>query len=260
VRKPEYASYQSKAKAEGYEVVLLELVCDSTVELERFRKRSVHGVPGGAVGSMWARWEQDQAALRLAPYESQELMAWLREQGMYDHAPHTHLIMPSGPFLSVPDSALEEFHERHAAEWDRNYISEIGRPESFQLFFDIDGLGLDVVLPALPALRTLVGDTDLVLTGVEGPPPGLHIFVVGRLVDSAAATSLREQWLRAAPELGDHVDGQLYKNPQLRLLASRKISKDGVDLGRVHAPLGRFTADGWQSEAGWRWSEVSIRA
>merc|ERR1712118_306444 len=113
VRKSEYSFYLSKAEAHGYSVVVLELICESTVELEQFRKRSIHDVPGAKVGSMWTRWEQDVTALRLAPYEPKELMVWLREQGMYDHPPHTHLIMPSGPFLSVPDFALQEFHNLH---------------------------------------------------------------------------------------------------------------------------------------------------
>jgi len=251
-------SSQVQTLNEGYEVVLLELVCDSTAELERFRKRSIHSVPGATVGSMWSRWQSDPSSLRIAPYEPQELIPWLREQGFYDHPPHTHLIMPTGPFLSIPAMAMEEFYERHDAEWGQNYISEIGNRSSFQLFFDIDGLGLDAVLPALPKLRAILDDADLMLSGVEGPPPGLHIFVPGKKVDSASALELRRCWVEAAPELGSHVDDQLYQNPQLRLLGSRKISKQGVDTGRVHQHLGRFGAFGWQEGGWWEWHELSI--
>merc|ERR1719158_2187138 len=126
------------------------------------------------------------------------------------------------------------------------------------MFFDIDGLGLGDVLPALPKLRALTDGSDLVVTGVEGPPPGLHVFVVGKTVSTEVAFSLREQWLEAAPELSGHLDDQLYRNPQLRLLGSRKISKEGVDLGRIHSYLGRFHAAGWDPGAPWTWQEVSI--
>jgi len=259
VRRSEYVFYVTAAEAAGYEVVVLELVCQTTTELERFRKRSIHGVPGGVVGGMWARWEQDPRALRLAPYEPQELMPWLKASGMYDHSPHTHLIMPTGPFLSVPSGAFSEFHALHTAEWGRNYISEIGNGQSFQLFFDIDGLSLDILLEALPTLRGLLGErADLVLTGFEGAPPGYHIFVVGRKVDSEAALDLRRRWVEAVPEIEVYVDSQLYRNPQLRLLGSRKISKDGIDMGRVHSPLGRFDDNGWQPGSSWEWHEVSI--
>jgi hypothetical protein len=259
VRRSEYAFYVKEAEAVGYEVVVLELVCQATTELERFRKRSVHDVPGGVVGGMWARWEQDPRALRLVPYEPQELLPWLKASGMYDHSPHTHLIMPTGPFLSVPSGASAEFHALHAAEWGRNYISEIGNSKSFQLFFDIDGLAIDVLLEALPMLRTLLGErTNLVLTGFEGTPPGYHVFAVGRKVDSEAALDVRRRWIEAVPGIEPYVDGQLYRNPQLRLLGSRKISKDGIDTGRVHSPLGRFGDDGWQPGASWEWHEVNI--
>merc|ERR1712039_1156946 len=125
---------------------------------EQLRRRSVHGVPGSAVGSMWARWEHDPAALRLAPYIPQDLLHWLREHGMVDHTPHTHLVMPCGPFLSVPASARAEFYQRHAAEWAGNYIAELGQGNAFQLFFDIDGLSLESLVDALPALHKIVGD------------------------------------------------------------------------------------------------------
>jgi len=82
--------------------------------------------------------------------------------------------------------------------------------------------------------------------------------VVGKVVDSATAFALRQRWLEVAPEMGDHVDDNLYRNPQLRLLGSRKISKDGVDLGRVHDPVGRFDADGWHEGGKWEWHEMSI--
>jgi len=259
VRRSDYAFYVTAAEAAGYEVVVLELVCQTTTELERFRKRSLHGVPGGAVGGMWARWELDPRALRLVPYEPQELMPWLKASGMYDHSPHTHLIMPTGPFLSVPSGAFSEFHALHAAEWGRNYISEIGNSKSFQLFFDIDGLAFDVLLEALPKLRSLLGErTDLVLTGFEGTPPGYHVFAVGRKVNTEEALGLRRRWVEAVPEIEAYVDSQLYRNPQLRLLGSRKISKDSIDTGRVHLPLGRFGEDGWLPQVSWEWHEVSI--
>mmetsp|Transcript_48172 Transcript_48172/g.85528 ORF Transcript_48172/g.85528 Transcript_48172/m.85528 type:complete len:1677 (-) Transcript_48172:71-5101(-) len=260
VRRSEYEKYRSKAETEGYAVVILEMICESTSDLERFRKRSVHDVPGGAVGAMWSRWEQDPSALRLAPYDPQEFLQWLQEQGMCgrpSHA-HTHMVMPNGPFISVPPHLLDEFHERHVAEWGRNYISEVVRTETFQLFFDIDKLGLDVLVPTLSKLRDLVG-VPLVLTGFVGPPPGYHIFAVGKIVNSAEAFSLRQRWLEAAPELGDHVDDQLYKNPQLRLVGSRKISKEGIDTGRVHEVIGRFDID-WQENASWAWKEVTIHS
>eukprot|EP00746_Dinoflagellata_sp_MGD_P138965 gnl/MRDRNA2_/MRDRNA2_72504_c1_seq1.p1 gnl/MRDRNA2_/MRDRNA2_72504_c1~~gnl/MRDRNA2_/MRDRNA2_72504_c1_seq1.p1 ORF type:complete len:1636 (+),score=316.11 gnl/MRDRNA2_/MRDRNA2_72504_c1_seq1:35-4909(+) len=258
VRKSDYAFYQSRSESEGYQVVVLEMVCDSTTELEQFRKRSKHDVPGSAVGAMWGRWERDPTALRIAPYVPQKLMAWLQEQNMLGHQPHTHLIMPRGPFLSVPAAAQSEFHERHALEWDRNYISEIGRPHCFQLFFDIDGLNLDSLLVALPQLRVLAG-VPLMVTGIEGPPPGYHIFAPGVIVDSSAALALRQKWIDAVPSLQGYVDDQLYQNPQLRLLGSRKLSKDGVDTGRVHKFVGRLDST-WEcdDQVMWQWSDVSI--
>merc|ERR1712217_153461 len=188
---------------------------------------------------------------------TQALMQWLREQGMVDHPPHTHLVMPRGPFLSVPVNARTAFHEKFEAEWGTNHISELGRPNAFQLFFDIDGLSLAELLQALPALHEILGAT-LFVTGVDGPPPGYHVFAPGHIVDSAKALSLRQKWIDLVPELQGYVDGQLYQSPQLRLLGSRKISKDGVDTGRVHEFVGVF--DGrWHHEAvQWDWSQVSI--
>lgn len=258
VRRADYAFYRSKAEAVGYSVAVLEFVCPSTADLERLRRRSVHGVPGGAVGAMWARWEHDPAALRLEPHLPQELLPWLREQNLLDRTGHTHLVMPRGPFISVPQALRAEFLERFGSEWGRHHISEIGRQQAFRLFFDVDGLALDRLLPALPALRSLVGRTLLITGTAEPPAPGYHIFVPACIVDSAEAASLRQQWLRAAPELEPYVDAQVYRNPQLRLLGSRKISKEGVDIGRVHEVVGRFDA-AWEPGAGaWEWSEVSI--
>lgn len=262
VRKQDYSFYWSRAESEGYAVVLLEMVCESTTELEQLRKRSVHNVPGGAVGAMWARWEQDHRALRFAPHVPMELLQWLKEKGMVGRPPNTHLVMPNGPFLSIPVASRAEFHARHAAEWACNHISEIGHTNGFQLFFDIDGLSFDRLLQGLPALRALVG-VPLVVTGVDGPPPGHHIFAPGRIVNSKEALDLRGKWLKAVPAMEGFVDDQLYRNPQLRLLGSRKVSKEGVDTCRVHEFLGRFDAD-WQQAAdrrsGWAWHEVSIHS
>jgi len=268
VRRADYGHYLSAAAEHGYAAVVLELSIDTTSELEQLRRRSLHDVPGGAVGAMWARWEQDPDALRLKPHLPQALLKWLQEQGFVGHPPHTHLIMPTGPFLSVPQAARAAFYERHAAEWDRNHISEIAQPQGFQLFFDIDGLSFEDLLPALPSLRALVG-APLVLTGLEGPPPGYHIFAPGKVVDPEGAHKYRQAWLDAYPGLDKFVDDNLYRSPQLRLLGSRKISKDAVDTGRVHTFLGRFDAE-WtpaaaagpeeagEEESRWAWHEVSI--
>lgn len=254
----EYAFYRERAGAAGYTVVVLEIVCASTTELELFRKRSVHKVPGQAVGAMHRRWEHDPAALRILPCVPQELLPWLREQNMLERPPHTHLVMPKGPFISVPLRARAEFLERFASEWGRNYISELASPEAFRLFFDIDNLSFDKLLPALKPLRALVG-APLVLTGTTDPPsPGYHICVPARTVDTATAFALRRQWLDAVPDLESHVDSQLYQSPQLRMVGSRKISKDGVDMGRVHQVVGCFDED-WQPDFQWKWSDVSIQ-
>jgi len=263
VRRGDYSFYSTKAEAQGYTVVVLEFVCESTADLERMRARSVHSVPGGAVGGMWARWEQDPSSLKIAPYMPLELLQWVREMGMINRQPNTHLVMPRGPFFSVAASARAEFHERFAREWGRHPISEQGCPRGFRLFFDVDGLDLERLLPALQPLHSLVG-SRLVVTGTcEPPAPGYHIFAPERVVDAAGALALRRRWLELVPALEGYVDGQVYKAPQLRLLGSRKVSKDGVDLGRVHAVVGRLDADGgWREaaagDADWSWSEVSI--
>jgi predicted kinase len=77
VRKSDYAFYRDKAEAAEYSVCVLEIICENTTELEKFRKRSVHDVPGSATGNMWSRWEHDNTALRLTPYIPQQLMPWL---------------------------------------------------------------------------------------------------------------------------------------------------------------------------------------
>uniref|UniRef100_A0A7S4QL71 3'-5' exonuclease domain-containing protein n=1 Tax=Alexandrium monilatum TaxID=311494 RepID=A0A7S4QL71_9DINO len=258
VRRADYAFYQSKAEAAGCSVAVLELICHSTAELERLRRRSAHGVPGGAVGAMWARWEHDPAALRLEPYLPQELLPWLREQSLLDRPAHTHLVMPRGPFVSVPAALRAEFHQRFSAEWGLHHVSEIGRSQAFRLFFDVDGLDLGRLLPALPALRALAGGALIITGSAEPPAPGYHIFVPSRIVDSGEAAALRQLWLQALPELEPFVDGQLYRNPQLRLLGGRKISKEGVDMGRVHEVVGRFDAAWEPGGSSWEWSEVSI--
>jgi len=257
IRRSDYAFYRSKAEELGCAVVVLEFVCDSTAALERLRERSVHGVPGGAVGAMWTRWEQDSTALRIAPFLPLKLMHWVREQNMINRPPNTHLVIPKGPFFSVPVSARPVFHERFSREWGSHYISEQARPQAFRLFFDIDGLEFKILLPALGLLRELVW-AELVVTGTEeAPAPGYHIFVPSRTVDAATAAELRERWIELAPSMAKHVDGQLYKVPQLRLLGSRKISKEGVDMGRVHRFMGRFGSE-WQEDTSWEWFEVSI--
>jgi len=268
IRKADYAFYQRCAEqAGGYEVVLLEMVCDDTLELERLRKRSLHDVPGASVGGMWSRWEQDPTALRLLPFFPQRVMQWVREQSLLNRRPQTHMVMPSGPFFSVPAHLREDFHRLHAMEWGCNHIAEVGDPTGFQLFFDIDGLALEQLLPTLGALRELV-QAPLLLVGIRGSSPGYHIHVPGKIVTTDAATDLRTRWLEAEPSLslGNFVDAQLYRHPQLRLLGSRKISKDGVDTGRVHTFIGRYDAawkpcdddDGAGKEAGFDWGEVSI--
>lgn len=258
IRKSDYAFYRTTAEASGYSVVILEMICDSTDELELFRKRSVHSVPGSVVGAMWSRWEEDAQGLRLAPYVPQQLIPWLKEKGMLDGPPRTctHLVMPKGPHVRVPANSRAEFLERFAAEWGQNHISEIGRPDRFQLFFDIDNLSLAELLPRLSELRALVG-VPLVLTGFAGPPGGYHIFAPRKFVDAAAAHDLRRQWLTLVPDLEAHVDGNLYDHPQLRLVGSRKISKEGVDTGRVHDVLGRFDKH-WEPGVPWSWSDVSL--
>merc|ERR1712107_848000 len=127
----------------------------------------------------------------------------------------------------------------------RHYISELARPEAFQLFFDIDGLELEKLVTTFSALRALVG-APLVVTGTSNPPPGYHIFVPGKIVDVAMALTLRRQWFEAVPWLEALVDTDIYQPiPHLRLLGSKKISKDGVDMGRVHSIVGRFD-DVWK--------------
>lgn len=168
------------------------------------------------------------------------------------------MIMPTGPFISVSAAARGEFLERFAAEWGRHHISELAAPRAFKLLFDIDSLTFEILLPTLEPLRRVVAG-PLVLTGTTEPPaPGYHIFVPSRVVDSEEAATLREKWLEAVPHLDRHVDGQLYRSPQLRLLGSRKISKEGVDMGRVHQVVGRFD-EAWEAVSSpWEWSEVSI--
>ncbi|CAE8613308.1 unnamed protein product [Polarella glacialis] len=258
IRKADYAFYSSKAESEGYSVVVIEFVCNSTAELERLRQRSRHSVPGDKVGAMWARWELDTAALRVEPYLPQEVLPWLREQGMLGRPPKTHLVMPSGPFFSVPARARAEFFERFQSEWGRHHISELCRPQAFKLFFDVDGLCLEQLLAALPALRQLAGGR-LVVTGTSEPPaPGYHVFVPSRVVDSSEASRLRRQWIEAVPALDRHIDGQPYVNPQLRLFGSRKISKEGADIGRVHSVVGCFDAAWQEGASDWQWDDVSI--
>jgi len=269
VRLSDYAFYKSRAEAAGFSVIVLEIICESTTELERLRRRSVHAVPGDAVGAMWSRWERDPAALRLAPYVPQELMPWLCEQGMIGRTPYTHLVMPSGPFLGIPAARREEFHQRFEADWGRNYISEQASPQAFQLFFDVDGgLGLARLVKALEPLRALAGGS-LVVTGTTEAPAGYHVFAPGRVVDVAEALSVRQQWIEQEPWLEEHVDSQVYQGgkqhflqggggPHLRLLGSRKNTKEGMDSGRVHRVLGRLGAAGWEPDATWAWSDVSI--
>jgi len=267
VRMSDYAFYRSNAEIVGYSVVVLEVVCESTAELERFRKRSLHDVPGGAVGGMWARWEQDPVALRLAAYVPQELMPWLTQLGMIGHPPFTHLMMPKGPFLSIPPHYRSEFFERFAAEWGQHYISEQARPEAFKLFFDIDKLPLEKLIPTLQVLRELTG-VPLMVTGTTELPPGHHVFAPGKVVDVTTALDLRRQWLEKVPWLEHHVDKQIYnggkqsfldggRGPALRLVGSRKISKEGVDTSRVHSVVGRFDLV-WEENPPWEWSDVSI--
>eukprot|EP00927_Polykrikos_kofoidii_P070965 TRINITY_DN67316_c0_g1_i1.p1 TRINITY_DN67316_c0_g1~~TRINITY_DN67316_c0_g1_i1.p1 ORF type:complete len:1711 (-),score=269.05 TRINITY_DN67316_c0_g1_i1:387-4796(-) len=268
VRLSDYSFYRNAAEAAGYRVVVLEIICESTADLERLRKRSVHGVSGASVGAMWARWEHDPVAWRLAPFAAQELMPWLTEQGMLGHPPNTHLIMPRGPFLSVPAASRGEFFERFAAEWGMHYISEQARAENFQLFFDVDRLSFGDLLPALRSLRRVVG-VPLVITGTAEDPPGYHVFAPGKCVDVTSALDYRRQWLEEEPSLERHVDREIYtggkqsffsggRGPALRLLGSRKISKEGIDMGRVHAVVGRFDEE-WQEDFVWQWSDVSIQ-
>lgn len=259
VRKSDYTFYRTRAEAMGYAVAVLEIVCDSTGELEELRRRSVHGVPGEAVGLMWQRWEHDPTALRLAPHVPSDLMRWLRESNMLERTPRTHLRMPAGPFVSVQPAARAEFHERFQSEWGRHYISEQASPQAFRLFFDIDGLTIDRLRPALRSLLAIVG-APMVITGTTEPPePGYHVFVPSRVVDSASALALRRRWLEVEPELENYVDAQVYKSPQLRLVGSRKISKDSIDSGRVHEVVGRFDGE-WFAEPPWKWSDVTILA
>merc|ERR1711985_222133 len=173
---------------------------------------------------MWGRWEQDPAALRFAPYIPQGLMNWLQEQNMVGHPPHTHLVMPRGPFLSVPAAARAEFHERHAAEWDRNHIPEIGRSQCFQLFFDIDGLDLDSVVLALPPLRALTG-VPLVVTGIEGPPPGYHVFAPRVTVDSCSAFEFRKNGSKRCQRCTGTSMTNCIKTPNFDYLEAEKSPK-----------------------------------
>eukprot|EP00928_Gymnodinium_smaydae_P026778 TRINITY_DN20923_c0_g1_i2.p1 TRINITY_DN20923_c0_g1~~TRINITY_DN20923_c0_g1_i2.p1 ORF type:complete len:1675 (-),score=201.37 TRINITY_DN20923_c0_g1_i2:157-5181(-) len=259
VRKSDYAFYVSRAQQVGYEVVVLEIVCHSTADLEKLRARSVHNVPGAAVGAMWTRWEHDDLALRLSPYFPQRLMEWLQEHNMVNGRATTHLVMPRGPLLSIPWHAREEFHRIHCDEWGCNYISEIGDSSQFQLFFDIDGLELAKLIPSLASLRRIVG-APLTLVGFNGPSPGCHIHVPGKIVNAENAFEFRRLWMEAEPSISDHVDGALYKNPQLRMLGSRKISKDGVDTGRVYSLIGEYGEE-WRptgSSTEICWSHVSI--
>eukprot|EP00931_Biecheleriopsis_adriatica_P092161 TRINITY_DN6598_c0_g1_i2.p1 TRINITY_DN6598_c0_g1~~TRINITY_DN6598_c0_g1_i2.p1 ORF type:complete len:681 (-),score=110.34 TRINITY_DN6598_c0_g1_i2:140-2182(-) len=261
IRKADYAFYRSKAEGEGYTVVILEFLCSSTAELERMRKRSVHGVPGGAVGAMWSRWETDPAAYRLQPYLPQELLPWLRAQGMLGRqaSANTHLVMPNGPFLSVPSSARDEFFERFEAEWGCHPISELGKPQAFKLFFDIDGLNIERLVLALPKLKELCGGPIFVTGTAEPPAPGYHLFIPSRIVKSEEALALRKQWIEAEETLEQYVDAQLYTNPQLRLLGSRKVTKDATDVGRVHDFMGCFDEHWCTGPHNWKWSDVSIQ-
>eukprot|EP00397_Hematodinium_sp_SG-2012_P000611 GEMP01000612.1.p1 GENE.GEMP01000612.1~~GEMP01000612.1.p1 ORF type:complete len:1893 (+),score=526.37 GEMP01000612.1:201-5879(+) len=69
VRKKAYQFYADTAEQSGYTVVILEMICATTRELEWFRKRSSPIVPGHVVGNMWQRWVVDNAAVRIAPYK-----------------------------------------------------------------------------------------------------------------------------------------------------------------------------------------------
>jgi len=268
IRMSEYAYYIRVAGSAGHVLVTLEIVCDSTVELERLRRRSVHNPPGKIAGSMWGRWEQDSRAWRLAPFAPLQLMPWLHQHGMVGHRPHTHLVMPSGPFLSVPKAFEEEFFHRFSDEWGQHQISEQAQADAFRMFFDVDDLSLKDLLPALGVLHSLL-DKDLVLTGTSETPPACHIFVKGTIVDVATALMWRSKWIAEVPWLDRHVDPQVYHGgkqgyvdgancPHLRLVGSRKVSKCGLDLGRVHTVIGQFTGT-WQAGAAWTWSEVTIR-
>jgi hypothetical protein len=272
VRKSDYAFYRDKAEAAEYSVCVLEIICENTTELEKFRKRSVHDVPGSATGNMWSRWEHDNAALRLTPYIPQQLMPWLTQHGLVGHPPYTHLIMPTGPFLSVSAGLRDEFFCLIEEDLGQHYISEQAPPDAFQLFFDIDKLELERLLLALASLQAIVGALPLVVTGTNESPPGHHIFVPGKIVNVERALAVCDQWLQEFLWLEPHVDRNIYRGgkqsfvggpsqrgPALRLVGSRKISKEGVDLGRVHKVLGRFDST-WEAGAAWKWSDVSIMA
>jgi len=258
VRKSEYSFYRAKAETQGYAVVVVEFVCESTSDLDRLRSRSIHNVPGSAVGAMWARWEQDMSAIRILPFLPLSLMNWVRSENFIGRQPTTHLVMPRGPMFSVPSNAREEFHKIFAREWGNHPISEQASPTAFRLFFDIDGLCLERLLSALPALHDLLEGAVLAVTGTEDPPkPGYHVFVASKIVSSKEAKELTERWQEACPELVGVLDDQVYKAPQLRLLGSRKVTKEGLDLGRVHRFLGRYDGE-WREDTNFDFSEVSI--
>ena len=58
----EYRIYELFAKLQGYDVTIVEKVCNNKGMLEKFIKRGVHGAPRDRIENMYSRWENDLRA------------------------------------------------------------------------------------------------------------------------------------------------------------------------------------------------------
>jgi predicted kinase len=232
-RQNEYAKYISLAHIYNYKIVILEIYCKDRNEAVKFSLRSMHSVPTKDILKMIARWETDDNAVILSPYDfhkdtseteilqktygnKESLHKWLSDMKMYHYNKlrrKTHICMEinSRPivFLDVPEHLFSEFLERYVASGitdciddEPKYIMEVIGTK-FKFFLDVDyiddkKLSTDEIYTLVQKVQMVI-KTEIFVTGNISDDynckikTGMHFKFPSLIVDAKEAIELRDK-------------------------------------------------------------------
>lgn len=162
----EYRKYVESANDVGCRVAVIELDTPSKAAALRYGARSLHRVPAQALLRMLSRWERDDQALMVRPFDkdetphqssvraqgdtpSQSLRSWLSSHHFLHfnkRRRRTHIEFALGhrplSFIDIPEHLTSEFYQRFAFtdnQEEPKYFAEVIGPR-FRFFLDVDAV------------------------------------------------------------------------------------------------------------------------
>jgi hypothetical protein len=272
----EYKKYVDLAYLHGYTAVILEIYCINRNQAVKFTTKGVHDITPNDVLKMLARWETDDTALLLMPYDDSKIKTtsdesfsqWLNRMRLTHfnktrRKTHMHMQVGSKPlsFIDVPLELYDQFYQKYANSDENKYIMEVPAPWSpyFRMYFDIDyisdvALSIDEIKILMNILLKVINNDIYVTWCVSDEKghikTGVHVNCPNTHLTMSDALKMRLEYIELLkthdPSKGWEaiIDESVYSNNRgSRMYGSRKTTR-GIDVGKLYSVLFGLDKDG----------------